>query len=84
MAGKSAKDGEIANLSFEDALAELQELVKKLERGEAKLEEAVTAYERGAKLKAHCEAKLRDAQMKVEKITLSDGQATGTEPGQFN
>ena len=52
---------DIAALSFEEALAELQELVKRLERGDNKLEEAIKAYERGAALKRHCEAKLREA-----------------------
>lgn len=83
MSGKSDHK-DIAKLSFEDALAELQELVKKLERGEAKLEEAILAYERGAQLKAHCEAKLRDAQMKVEKIMLAAGELAGKEPAKFD
>jgi exodeoxyribonuclease VII small subunit len=83
MAVKNNSDN-IASLSFEEALAELQELVKKLERGEAKLEEAIVAYERGAKLKAHCEAKLRDAQMKVEKIMLAAGEPTNAEPAKFD
>lgn len=80
----NGKNKEIAALSFEEALAELQELVKKLERGEAKLEEAVVTYERGAALKAHCEAKLRDAQMKVEKIMLAAGGEISTEPAKFD
>ena len=62
-------------MSFEEALAELQELVKRLERGDNKLDEAINAYERGALLKQHCEVKLKEAQLKVEKIVLgADGK----------
>ncbi len=68
-AGKS--DGDIAKMSFEDALAELQELVKRLEKGETKLDDAIRQYERGVALKRHCEAKLREAEQKVEQIVLS-------------
>ena len=64
---------EIAKLSFEEALQELQDLVRRLEKGQAKLEDAVRDYERGVALKRHCEAKLHEAQEKVEKIILSDG-----------
>jgi exodeoxyribonuclease VII small subunit len=71
---------EIAALSFEEALAQLQDLVKKLERGDNKLDEAISSYERGALLKQHCEAKLREAQMKVEKIVLGANGSVGTQP----
>jgi exodeoxyribonuclease VII small subunit len=71
---------EIVALSFEEALAELQELVKRLERGDNKLDEAIRSYERGALLKRHCEAKLREAQMKVEKIVLGADGSVGTQP----
>jgi exodeoxyribonuclease VII small subunit len=65
---------EIASMSFEEALAELEKIVRELESGQSKLDEAIQAYERGSHLKAHCEAKLRDAQMKVERITrAADG-----------
>lgn len=71
---------DIQKMSFEEALAELKELVSKLESGEGKLDEAIKSYERGSHLKAHCEAKLQEAQAKIEKITFSgDGQAR-TEP----
>ena len=63
----------ISEMSFEDALTELEGIVGQLERGDAPLEKSITIYERGAKLKAHCEGKLKDAQMKVDKIVL-DGQ----------
>ena len=75
---------DIAALSFEEALAELQELVKRLERGDNKLEEAIKAYERGAALKRHCEAKLREAQLKVEKIVLSPDGTVAAEPARFD
>ncbi len=66
-------DVKITDMSFEDALAELETIVERLERGDAPLEASIEIYQRGAKLKAHCEGKLKDAQMKVEKIVL-DGQ----------
>lgn len=66
-------DSKISEMSFEDALNELEGIVGRLERGDAPLEESITIYERGAKLKAHCEGKLKAAQMKVDKIVL-DGQ----------
>jgi len=68
---------DIKRLGFEDAMKELERIVKDLESGQVKLEEAVKAYERGAALKKHCEAKLADARMKVEKIT---GGGAGLEP----
>lgn len=68
---------DISGMSFEEALAELQDLVKRLERGDNRLDEAIAHYERGALLKAHCEAKLREAQLKVDKIVLGpDGTLT--------
>ena len=66
-------DIKITDMSFEAALAELETIVERLERGDAPLEASIEIYQRGAKLKAHCEGKLKDAQMKVEKIVL-DGQ----------
>ncbi|HET6221803.1 MAG TPA: exodeoxyribonuclease VII small subunit [Dongiaceae bacterium] len=71
---------DIAKLSFEEALAELQALVKSLEKGDSKLEEAIRSYQRGVDLKQHCEAKLREAQLKVEKIVLSADGSVGAEP----
>jgi exodeoxyribonuclease VII small subunit len=72
---------DVATLSFEAALAELEAIVSRLEQGKASLDDAIGAYERGALLKSHCEAKLREAREKVEKITLNaSGQATGTQP----
>ena len=62
---------ELSALSFEQALAELEKIVQQLERGDVALEDSIRAYERGAALKAHCEAKLKDAQLKVEQIVLT-------------
>jgi exodeoxyribonuclease VII small subunit len=71
---------DIAALSFEDALAELEKIVKQLEGGQGKLDDAIKSYERGAFLKRHCEAKLREAQAKVEKIVLAADDSPGTKP----
>ena len=75
-----AAPAEIAALSFEDALNELEQIVRRLETGNAKLDEAIGAYERGALLKRHCEAKLREAQMRVEKIVVGPDGALVAEP----
>lgn len=72
-------DTPIKNLSFEDALSELETIVQQLERGDAPLEESIAIYQRGAKLKAHCEGKLKDAQLKVEKIVLAPDGSASTE-----
>jgi exodeoxyribonuclease VII small subunit len=62
-------------------LSELETIVSRLEQGKSSLDNAISAYERGAALKRHCEAKLREAREKVEKITLdASGQPTGAEP----
>jgi exodeoxyribonuclease VII small subunit len=70
---------DIARMGFEDAMKELDSIVRSLEGGQVKLDEAVTKYTRGSLLKRHCEAKLADAKMKVEKITQA-GKALGLEP----
>ena len=65
---------DIAALSFEDALAALEAIVRDLESGQQKLEDAITAYERGAALKKHCEAKLAEAEARVQAIVArADG-----------
>lgn len=74
----------IEAMSFEEALNELQALVKALEKGEAKLDEAIRAYERGAALKQHCERKLREAQAKVDKIVVGADGALSSEPMKFD
>ncbi|HZL00566.1 MAG TPA: exodeoxyribonuclease VII small subunit [Caulobacteraceae bacterium] len=74
---------DIAALSFEKALAELEHIVAELESGKAELERSLDVYERGAALKAHCDAKLREAQLRVEKIIIGPSGATGVEPAEF-
>ena len=71
---------DIAGLSFEDALAELDAIVRKLETGATKLDEAIGAYERGAALKRHCDAKLKEAQAKVDRIVVGADGSVGLEP----
>jgi len=72
---------DVKTLSFEKALAELEQIVQKLERGDVALEESVTIYERGEALKRRCEQLLRLAEARVEKITLdAGGRPVGTEP----
>lgn len=70
---------ELAAMSFEQAMAELEKVVGQLERGDVPLEESIALYERGAKLKAHCEAKLQAAEERVEKITRGADGKIGTE-----
>ena len=71
---------DVASLSFETALKELEAIVTKLERGDVPLEESITTYERGEALKKRCEALLAQAEERVEKIRASEGKAVGTEP----
>ena len=72
---------DIAAMSFEDALAELERIVENLERGEVPLDRSIAIYERGEALKAHCARLLKAAEDKVEKIRLTrDGAPAGTEP----
>ncbi|MEK9594383.1 MAG: exodeoxyribonuclease VII small subunit [Rhodospirillaceae bacterium] len=68
---------ELNALSFEQALSELEAIVSQLEKGDGALDEAIAAYARGAELKKHCQKKLDEARMQVEKIRLpeSDGAA---------
>lgn len=64
----------VAQMSFEEALAELEGIVRQLEEGSGKLDDAIQAYERGVVLKQHCESKLQEAQARIEKVVLgSDG-----------
>ena len=83
MARENALPGEIAALSFEDALKELETIVQQLERGQVKLDDAISAYERGTLLKRHCENKLQEAKMKVEKIVLSPNGGVASEPAKI-
>jgi exodeoxyribonuclease VII small subunit len=80
-AAKADAHKDIEKLSFEEALAQLEKIVSQLESGNAELENSIELYERGTALKAHCEARLKAAEAKVEKIRLAaSGEAAGTEP----
>jgi exodeoxyribonuclease VII small subunit len=72
---------DIAQLPFERALAELESIVDQLEKGQVPLEDSIKLYERGEALKKHCEALLKNAESRIEKITLgADGKPKGVEP----
>jgi len=74
-------DKPVKDMSFEEAMAELEAVVGQLERGDVALEQSISLYERGAALKARCEVKLKEAEEKVAAITLdTDGNPTGTKP----
>lgn len=74
-------DKPVSEMSFEDAMKELENVVAKLESGNVPLEDSIKFYERGAALKDHCQKKLAEAEEKVAAITLDkDGQPTGTAP----
>jgi exodeoxyribonuclease VII small subunit len=76
-----SEHADIDEMSFEQALKELEAIVDRLEKGDVELEASILIYERGEALKAHCDALLRKAEAKVEKISLSaSGQAIGIEP----
>ena len=72
---------DISQMSFEDALRALEDVVRRLETGEVPLDESISLYERGEKLRKHCQARLDAAQARIEKIVAGpDGRATGTAP----
>jgi len=75
---------DIAKLSFEDALKELEQIVRQLEDGKGNLEDAIKSYGRGAALKRHCEAKLAEAKAKVDKIVLGPEGPAGLEPAKID
>ena len=64
---------DIRKMSFEDALEEMEDIVQRLESGQVKLDQAIDAYTRGAHLKDHCQAKLKEAQVRIDKIVLGPG-----------
>ena len=72
----------VAEMSFEEAMAALEGVVSQLERGEVALEQSISLYERGAALKAHCAAKLAEAEARVEVIRAQEGKAVGTAPAE--
>jgi exodeoxyribonuclease VII small subunit len=72
---------DIAQMTFEDALRALEEVVRKLETGEVPLDDSISLYERGELLRKHCQARLDAAQARIEKIVQGpDGKAAGVEP----
>lgn len=74
-------DRPVAEMTFEEAMAELEQVLGQLERGDVALDASIQLYERGAELKKRCEAKLKEAEEKVAAITLdADGNPTGTAP----
>ena len=80
----AAQPDDLSQTSFEAALRELEAIVADLESGQAELERSIDLYERGSRLKAHCESRLRQAQLRVEKIVVSPGgEASRAEPADF-
>jgi len=78
---EAAGDGpDVGRMSFEQALAELEKIVQDLERGQLDLDAAIRAYERGSALKEHCEQKLKEARLRVERITLAPDGSVRSEP----
>jgi exodeoxyribonuclease VII small subunit len=75
---------DIATMSFEEALVELEQIVRRLEGGQVKLDEAILSYERGAQLKQHCERKLNEAQQRVDRIVIGPDGAISAEPARLD
>jgi len=75
---------DITAMNFEDALAELEAIVRRLEGGQVKLDDAIQSYERGAQLKRHCEKKLNEAQQRVDRIVIGPDGAVSTEPAKLD
>ena len=73
MANKTKSQDDIASMSFEDAMSELENIVHALEKGEAPLEQTILAYEKGTRLRLHCETKLREAQARIDQIVSASG-----------
>lgn len=75
---------DIAAMSFEEALAELEQIVKRLEEGKGRLDDAISSYERGAQLRQHCEGKLAEAQARVDRIVRGADGVLETEPAKLD
>ena len=75
---------DVAAMSFEEALAELEQIVRRLEGGQVKLDEAILSYERGALLKRHCERKLNEAQQRVDRIVIGADSVITAEPAKLD
>ena len=77
----TVETNDVSQLSFEAALQRLEEIVRTLEKGEAPLDQSIELYQEGDRLKRHCEARLKDAQMRIEQIAFgSDGKPAGLKP----
>lgn len=77
----TAGSSSVEQLSFEDALKRLEEIVRTLEKGEAPLDQSIELYQEGDRLRRHCEARLKDAQARIEQIAFaSDGKPAGLKP----
>lgn len=79
-----SEPADIQTMTFEQALAELEQIVARLESGQAPLEDSIRMYERGAALKAHCETRLEAARLRVEKIVMGADGPRGVEPAEFS
>lgn len=75
-------DKAVSEMTFEEAMAALEQVVGQLERGDVALDASIALYERGAQLKAHCAEKLKAAEAKVEMIRAQEGRAVGTSPAE--
>jgi exodeoxyribonuclease VII small subunit len=80
MTTATAASAPVEELSFEQALAELEAIVDRLDRGEVPLEQSIEAYERGTALRRHCERKLSEARLRVERLVENENGGMGTEP----
>ncbi len=74
----------LESMSFEEAMNELEAIVRRLEEGKTSLEEAIKSYERGSALKAHCEKKLKDARLRVEQIVVGGDGSITTKPAELH
>jgi exodeoxyribonuclease VII small subunit len=81
---EATEPADIAAMSFEEALVELEQIVRRLEGGQVKLDEAILSYERGAQLKQHCERKLNEAQQRVDRIVIGPDGAIAAEPAKLD
>lgn len=75
---------DIGAMSFEDALAELEQIVRRLEGGQVRLDDAIQSYERGALLKRHCEHKLNEAQQRVDRIVIGADGSVSAQPAKLD
>ena len=82
MSDKTVDNADVEGMTFEQAMAELESVVRRLESNEVALEEAITLYERGAALKARCDERLHAAEQRVEIIRAREGAAVAAAPAE--